>query len=276
MNILACDLGGTKVLLGIYSENSKTKAPNLILKKKYSSSEWDSFYSILDDFILTECKNKIPSTACLAIAGAIKNNSAKITNLNWEISHKYLKRKYNFQNLELINDFSVLIYGIPFISNNQYAIIQQGNKLLESNNKLHAVIGAGTGLGVARGIIDADKISVLSSEGGHSEFSPRSTEEWELKEWLQKYLNLERVSSERVISGDGLYLIAKWRFSKSDLRNHPFQKILNDSDASILLRKDIPAMICKMSKGGDKLMIDIEKLWFYAYAWFSIASSKIR
>ena len=112
MNILACDLGGTKVLLGIYSENSKTKAPNLILKKKYSSSEWDSFYSILDDFILTECKNKIPSTACLAIAGAIKNNSAKITNLNWEISHKYLKRKYNFQNLELINDFSVLIYGI--------------------------------------------------------------------------------------------------------------------------------------------------------------------
>ena len=139
-----------------------------------------------------KCKNKIPSTACLAIAGSIKNNSAKITNLNQEISHKYIKRKYNFQNLELINDFSVLIYGIPFISNNQYAIIQQGNKLIESNNKLHAVIGAGTGLGVARGIIDADKISVLSSEGGHSEFSPRSTEEWELKEWLQKYLNLER------------------------------------------------------------------------------------
>ena len=40
MNFLACDLGGTKVLLGIFKKEVNTCTPNLILKKKYLSYEW--------------------------------------------------------------------------------------------------------------------------------------------------------------------------------------------------------------------------------------------
>ena len=87
MNFLACDLGGTKVLMAIYQEISKDSSPKLIKKVKYLSSEWSSIYEITKDFLEKKCSNKYsPQIACFGIAGPIKNNSAKITNLNWKIS----------------------------------------------------------------------------------------------------------------------------------------------------------------------------------------------
>ena len=50
MNFLACDLGGTKVLLGIF-ERVINDSPKLLFKKKYKSSDWDSFELILEDFL---------------------------------------------------------------------------------------------------------------------------------------------------------------------------------------------------------------------------------
>ena len=50
MNFLACDLGGTKVLLGIFSEDNYD-TPKLLVKKKYISSQWTSFDLILEDFL---------------------------------------------------------------------------------------------------------------------------------------------------------------------------------------------------------------------------------
>ena len=43
MNFLACDLGGTKVVLGIFEKEINNNSPKLILKKKYLSSDWGSF-----------------------------------------------------------------------------------------------------------------------------------------------------------------------------------------------------------------------------------------
>ena len=73
-----------------------------------------------------------------------------------------------------------------------------------------AILGAGTGLGMARGIKSQEGIKPLPSEGGHCEFSARSSKEWDLSQWLKNDLNLERLSMERVISGTGLGYIAKW------------------------------------------------------------------
>ena len=74
MNFLACDLGGTKVLLGIFEKEINNKSPKLIFKKKYISSDWSSFELILEDFLKKECKNIThPSTACFAVAGPRRN-----------------------------------------------------------------------------------------------------------------------------------------------------------------------------------------------------------
>jgi len=214
MNFLACDLGGTKVLLGIFEKVTNDDSPKLLFKKKYLSSDWDSFELILEDFLKNECKNIAhPSSACFAVAGPLSNNNAKIINLSWNISRDELQNKFNFKSCELINDFAVQIYGIPYLNINQYSTIQNGSNFVGSNNDLHAIVGAGTGLGIARGIISGENVKVLASEGGHVEYSPESKLEWELKLWLKNFLKVERISCERIISGTGLSRIAEWRLS---------------------------------------------------------------
>ena len=164
------------------------------------------------------------------------------------------------------SDFAVQIYGIPFLKKNQYSIIQNGSDSEGSNNDLHAIVGAGTGLGIARGIISGEKVKVLASEGGHVEYSPKSKLEWDLKIWLKNYLKVERVSCERIISGTGLSRIAEWRLSKPDAQNHPLQQYLKKIKTSDAGRKELPEKICNLSKEGDQIMIEVEKIWLGTYA----------
>jgi glucokinase len=267
MNFLASDLGGTKVLLGIFEKEKNNNSPRLIFKKKYISSDWGSFELILEDFLKKECKNIThPSTACFAVAGPLSKNNAKIINLSWNISGNALQNTFNFKSCELINDFAVQIYGIPFLKKNQYSIIQNGSDSEGSNNDLHAIVGAGTGLGIARGIISGEKVKVLASEGGHVEYSPKSKLEWDLKMWLKNYLKVERISCERIISGTGLSRIAEWRLSKPDAQNHPLQQYLKTIKISDAGRKELPEKICNLSKEGDQIMIEVEKIWLGTYA----------
>ena len=269
MNFLACDLGGTKVLIAIYEEVNKDSPPKLITKERYLSAEWESIYAITKDFLKNKCKNKyFPKIACFGIAGPIEKNNAKITNLNWEISELKLKNDFHFEKVELINDFAVLIYGIPFLKSNQFKTLQNNTN---KNNKFegyHTIVGAGTGLGISRGIISKTKILVLPSEGGHIEFAPKTHDEWELKQWVKSYLNIERVSYERIISGEGLSNIAKWKLSKEDIRDHPFNKYLEEAKDSKIIEKSLAGKICQLAKAGDSLMAEIETLWFNAYSSF--------
>ncbi len=267
MNFLACDLGGTKVLLGIFEKVTNDDSPKLIFKKKYISSDWDSFELILEDFLKNECRNFThPSSACFGVAGPLSKNEAQIINLSWDISGKALQSKFNLKSCELINDFAVQIYGIPYLKKNQYSTIQDGSRFEGSNNDLHAIVGAGTGLGIARGIISGEKVKVLASEGGHVEYSPKSKLEWELKIWLKNYLKVERISCERIISGTGLSRIAEWRLSKPDAQNHPLQKYVKEIKVFDSARKELPEKICNLSKQGDHLMIEVERIWLSAYA----------
>ena len=269
MNFLACDLGGTKVLIAIYQEVNKDLPPKLVIKERYLSADWESIYEITKDFLKNKCENKyFPKIACFGIAGPIKKNSAKITNLNWEICELKLKNYFQFEKVELINDFAVLVYGLPYLKSNQYKTLQ--NNINKNNNYegYHTIVGAGTGLGISRGIISKTKILVLPSEGGHIEFAPKTNEEWELKQWLMNYLNIERVSYERIISGEGLSNIAKWKFSKEDIKDHPFKKYLKEAEESNIIEKDLAGKICQLAKEGDPLMSRIETLWFNAYASF--------
>ena len=202
----------------------------------------------------------------MAVAGPISGNNAKIINLSWNISGKALINKFSFESCELINDFAVQVYGIPFLKKNQYLTIQSGEIAEGGNKDLHAIVGAGTGLGIARGIISGENIKVLASEGGHVEYSPKSKLEWELKIWLKNYLKIERISCERIISGTGLSRIAAWRLSKSDAENHPLQKYLKEIKFYEASRKELPEKICNLSNQGDQLMMEVEKIWLGAYA----------
>ena len=82
----------------------------------------------------------------------------------------------------------------------------------------------------------------------------------------RNYLKVERISCERIISGTGLSRIAEWRLSKSDAKNHPLQKYIKEIKIFDAKRKELPEKICNLSREGDQLMIEVEKIWLSAYA----------
>jgi len=87
-----------------------------------------------------------------------------------------------------------------------------------------------------------------------------------LKDLAQKFLKVERISCERIISGTGLSRIAEWRLSNPDAQNHPLQKYLKEIKISDTARKELPEKICTLSSEGDQLMIEVERIWLGAYA----------
>ena len=264
MNLLAGDLGGTKTVLAIFSNENN---PKKLFSKYYISKEWKSFQAILVDFI-NQLPNDLllPEFGCIGVAGPIKQQKVIITNLEWEIDRDELCSLSTIDNIELINDFSVLLYGIPFFRNDQYEIIQGTlNSKPKNQQEFIAIIGAGTGLGMTRGLITPDNISIFPSEGGHKEFAPRTEDEWELVNWLRKTLKLERISIERIVSGTGLGLIAKWKLDDPKQQNHYLKNILKKLDHGSSDIFDFPALVCEAANEGDKLMSEALQLWLSAY-----------
>ncbi len=262
MNILAGDIGGTKTLLAIYNiKNGVSK----VYQEKYISFEWDSLESIISHFLkgLPDGINN-PNIGCLALAGPVTNGSCSITNLGWEINKQTICKLASLNYLELINDVSALIYGIPFLNKTQYIQVQPGIDKNPKNDSI-AVIAAGTGLGMAKGMYTQNSISAFPSEGGHREFAPRSEKEWVLAKWLKEDLNLQRLSIERIVSGNGLGHVARWRLSKADAISHPLRKVSETWRYKKDIHQDLPSLVSKAANSGDQLMQEVRNLWLGAY-----------
>ena len=263
MNLLAVDIGGTKTLLGVYTFDGKIRQ---LHKVRYLSSDWESFDLILDDFFMKLPSNiDYPKRACIGVAGNIVNRKVKLTNLKWELTQSNLVRSTKINDLSITNDFSCLIYAIPFLEKHQFKVIQSPKGEQTNQNNVVAIIGAGTGLGVAKGIISKDEIKALASEGGHQEFAPRTQSEWELSQWLKNNMNLTRVSIERVISGKGLVNIANWLLSKEDSEYKDLIEYINSRNLNINLENNESQIICDAAKAGDHLMKQVIRIWLSAY-----------
>ena len=262
LTLLSGDLGGTKTLLAIFQLNNGLKK---LYQKRYKSSEWDSLEPMLKNFLSNLPKGiPHPKKGCLAVAGPVLNGSAQITNLNWPIKETEICAYAGLDQVELINDFSVLLYGLPFLNNQQHVEIQAPRSKL-TNKGIVAILGAGTGLGIARGLKTSTEIQVLPSEGGHAEFSPRSEIEWDLAQWLKNDLGLNRLSLERIVSGTGLGHIAHWRLAKSDTTDHPLNKLAIKWRTDPQKQLDLPALVSKAAMQGDLLMKQVLDIWLSAY-----------
>ena len=256
--LLAGDMGGTKTLLALYGLNNGRLTT--LHQERFRSSEWNSLEPMLQAFISQRPAGiPAPDHGCIAVAGPVRNRTARITNLPWQLKEDDLAEAASMQKLELVNDFGVLIYGLPHFDAEQQVVLQEGSR----DQGPVAILGAGTGLGMARGIrTDAGLVS-LSCEGGHREFAARTKEEWQLACWLKQDLGLERLSIERIVSGTGLGHVARWLLDQPEAQNHPLRQTAasRQSDANA----DLPAQVSRAASEGDELMRHAQELWLSAY-----------
>ncbi len=198
--LLAGDIGGTKTILRLV-ETLKTGLQTLS-EERYPSRDFPDLVPMVQQFLAT-AKTATPEKACFAIAGPVVNNTAKLTNLTWFLDSKRLEQELGITSISLINDFAAVGYGVLGLEPADLSTLQAGQQL----SAPIAVIGAGTGLGQGFLIQQGDNYQVFSSEGGHADFAPRSELEFDLLKYLRDKHNIQRVSVERVVSGQGIVAI---------------------------------------------------------------------
>ena len=256
--LLAGDMGGTKTLLALYeSDGSQLR---LLHQQRFRSGEWSSLEPMLASFLTDRPADlAAPEHACIAVAGPVRHREARITNLPWRLREADLAHAAGLERLELVNDFGVLIYGLPHFDDSQQVILQNG----EQDHGPLAILGAGTGLGMARGLRTEQGLVALASEGGHREFAPRNEAEWNLACWLKQDLGVSRLSIERIVSGTGLGHVAHWLLQKPDAGMHPLRSVAEAWRRNS--PNDLPAQVSLAAEEGDPLMQRALQLWLEAY-----------
>ena len=217
--LLAGDLGGTKTLLRLVKAESPDRSE---FEYSYKSQEYNSLVSIAQEFLAavrTKLGSKIEvQAACLAIAGAVIDRSSYLPNLDWHISADELQHQLKIPQVELINDFAAVGYGIALLPPQDLHTIQTGQT---KENAPKAVIGAGTGLGEGLLIHNGMDYQVIPTEGGHTDFAARSIQEFEFLQYLCRQQQVDRISNDRVVSGRGIVAIYQYLRDCLNLPENP-------------------------------------------------------
>lgn len=193
---LVADIGGTNIRLGI-ADLSDLSISNIIT---YQCEDFANVDLAIEKY-LSEIDQTV-SHACIDVATAVTGDEVSLTNNHWRFSQQALKEKFDWQYLNVINDFTAIAMSVPSITDDKKVQIG-GDKAL--SNKPIAIYGAGTGLGVAHLVHTGEKWLPIDGEGGHVDFAPIEQDEINVLQQLQK--KYARVSAEQILSGLGLVQI---------------------------------------------------------------------
>jgi glucokinase len=127
-----------------------------------------------------------------------------LTNLNWFLEARRLEKELAIARIRLINDFAAVGYGILGLETTDLHTLQE---VTPQPDAPIAVLGAGTGLGEGFLIQQPGGYQVFASEGGHTDFAPRTGLEFQLLQYLLEKYDIQRISVERVVSGQGIVAI---------------------------------------------------------------------
>jgi glucokinase len=192
--ILAGDVGGTKVDLGLYDfTNGKLKPTR---DKVYKARDYTGLEVIVKEFLGAD---KV-TAACFGVPGPVRDGRLRLTNLPWTLDSRELSAGLDIQHVFLINDLEANGYGVAELAPDQIYTLSEGDASQIGNR---ALIAAGTGLGEGLLIWNGHKHIPYPSEGGHTDYAPRNEDEIDLLRFLKEKYN-GRVSFERVVAGMGL------------------------------------------------------------------------
>lgn len=214
--LLAGDIGGTKTILRLV-EILDTGELHTLYEERYPSREFPDLVPMVQQFLAT-AETPTPQKACFAIAGPVVNDTAKLTNLTWLLDAKRLEPELGIATISLINDFAAVGYGVLGLQPADLHTLQPGK---HQPTAPIAVIGAGTGLGQGFLIQQGDSYQVFGSEGGHVDFAPRSELEFQLLRYLLDKHDIQRISVERVVSGQGIVAIYQFLRGRQSASESP-------------------------------------------------------
>lgn len=140
-----------------------------------------------------------PVRAAVGIAAPILSDQVEMVNIDWQFSQAELAEQFKFKRLMVVNDFAAIAWGLPYFGPADLKSVGAGSTVPHAPM---AVIGPGSGLGVATLVPSTDGWAIAAGEGGNVTISTSTPQEIAVVELLQ--LNHGHCSAETLISGPGL------------------------------------------------------------------------
>lgn len=196
---LVADIGGTNARFGWVERRGGPVAFVKTLPVAQYAGPGEAIEAYLQ-FLRNELGGgfRLPRRAAMAVATPIVGDVVDMTNSHWAFSREKLRSQLRLDALLILNDFEALALSLPRLGAGQL----RAHGALPSARGMLAVIGPGTGLGVAGVVETAHGWVAVSGEGGHVTLAAADDFEYDLLRAVRK--DYDHVSAERLLSGIGL------------------------------------------------------------------------
>ncbi len=194
---LIADIGATNSRCALLDEKGR-----VIAVQRFSNSDYPDLGTLLLAYLHERPTSEQPREAALAIAAPVLGDEVQMVNIQWHISRDALAKQLGVSRLLLYNDFAAIAAGLPDLTHNELEQIGGG---LGDARSTRAVLGPGSGLGVASLVPTPDGWTVVSGEGGHVTMAAVTDEEAEILKMIRDQVG--HCSAERLLSGPGLVML---------------------------------------------------------------------
>jgi len=194
---IVADIGGTNARFALVTgeQNGQFILDNILI---LNGSQYASFSDALRAYIAT-LEGVKPLSACAAIAGPIDGDNVRMTNLSWAFTQSQIRDEFGFHTFAAINDFASLAVATSALQPSHLVSVREGRRELQA---CKAILGPGTGLGVAGLAYNKGTWLPIPSEGGHVNIAPATPLECDVVKAAMATHG--HVSAEVFISGPGL------------------------------------------------------------------------
>lgn len=201
ISLISADIRREKTYLALYVTEDK----KVICKREntYNTRDFASFPAIINQFIADNSLTNISKIA-VAVPGPVIGGVSEPARLPWKVDTEEIRRETHISKVYLINDLEASAYGLE--NNEGNFLPLHGSDHFTPGNI--ALLAPGAGLGEAGLFWDGSTLRPFATEGGHCEFSPRTSDEVEFYHFLQKIYGI--VSWESVLSNEGLFNIYRF------------------------------------------------------------------
>lgn len=192
---LVGDVGATNARFALIAPDG-----TIVRSRVFACGDYPAIEHAIAAYLSDEPKpDPMPREAALAVASPVTGDRIALTNNPWTFSIEELRRRFRFDRLIVVNDFTANAYAVPYLTESDRTQIGPGRPVPDAPV---GVIGPGSGLGVSGLVPSSAGWITIPSEGGHITMPPADARESAVLDLMRR--RLDHVSAERVLSGPGL------------------------------------------------------------------------
>ncbi|MGI2259914.1 glucokinase [Shewanella sp. GXUN23E] len=195
--ILVADIGGTNGRFAVAGRPGN----DIVLSHQATlpSSGADSLLTLTRQYLGQLPPALSLSGACLAVAGPVNEQGARLTNLGWDVVIAQMQAELELPRLLLLNDFAAYANSVPLLADADIRQIKAGEP---QTSAPVLVLGPGTGFGISSLQPQGNGYRPVACEGGHMALAACNELQDAVVRELRKVHGF--VSVETILCGPGL------------------------------------------------------------------------